>query len=73
MIETGKITVGSKVRTTFAQLVGCDEWIDHAWAQKRWGVEGTVVSGHNNPDLNYDVVHEDQTKASYNLAELELV
>ena len=47
------------------------EWTEGAWAARRWGVKGTVLTHHDSHGLCYEVWHEDDgTKASYDPSEL---
>jgi hypothetical protein len=67
-----EFSVGTTVRTTNPNLDMREEWTERAWGQKRWGVEGVVVSEHNFHGPCFEVEHEDGTKATYHFTEIEL-
>ena len=66
------ISPGTPVRTTQADLSARAEWTDEAWARRKWGVRGTVITHHDSHGLCYDVLHEDGTEGGYNPSELEV-
>ena len=64
---------GTIVRTTQPNQEERRNWTDEAWAAKKWGVQGTVLTHHDSHGLCYDVLHCDGTRASYDPSEIEVI
>ena len=64
---------GTRVRTTEPNMALRREWTEEAWAGKKWGVLGTVITHHDSHGLCYDVRHADGTRGSYDPSEFEVI
>lgn len=67
------ISHGTKVRTTEPNMALRDEWTEEGWANKKWGMEGNILTHHDSHGLCYDVKHSDGTVGCYDPSELEIV
>lgn len=64
---------GTRVITT-TENHNVNDWTDEARANRRWGVEGVVITHHDSHGLCYDVVHDDDgTTGSYDPTEIKVI
>jgi hypothetical protein len=64
------ISPGTPVRTTL-QNTSDKEWTAEARQNRKWGVEGTIITHHSSHGLCYEVRHTDGTVGAYDPTELE--
>lgn len=67
------ISPGTRVRTTAPNLALRHQWTDEGWAEKKWGVQGKVLTHHDSHGLCYDVRHTDGTVGCYDPSEIEII
>ena len=61
------------VKTTQPNWELRGEWTDKGWAERKWNVEGKVITHHDSHGLCYDVRHPDGTVGCYDPSELEVI
>ncbi len=66
------ISPGTSVRTT-QENPEITDWTKQAKKNRKWGVEGKVVTHHDSHGLCYDVRHSDGTGGCYDPTELEIL
>ena len=66
------ISPGTLVKTTRSNTPDT-EWTPEARANRKWGVEGRVLTHHDSHGLCYEVRHSDGTVGTYDPSELEVV
>lgn len=67
------LSPGRKVKTTRPNMALRKEWTDEGWRERKWNVQGTVVSHSDSHGLCYKVRHEDGTGGYYDPSELEIM
>jgi hypothetical protein len=68
------IFIGTSVRTTAPNMSMREEWTDEGWAERKWGMQGEVITHRNDSHgLCYDVQHKDGTVGCYDPSELEVI
>jgi len=67
------IADGVTVKTTQPNMALRKEWTDEAWSQRKWGVQGKILTHHDSHGLCYELRHEDGTTGCYDPSELEVV
>lgn len=67
-----RLSNGTKVKTLYA-VTRDEDWSSEALKNRKWGVEGEVVSHHDSHGLCYEVRHPDGTIGCYDPTELEVL
>ena len=66
------ISAGTLVKTT-SPTTPNSEWTFEARANRKWGVQGRILTHHDSHGLCYEVKHPDGTVGAYDPSELEVV
>ena len=66
------ISAGTLVKTTSSNTPD-SEWTSEARTNRKWGVQGKVLTHHDSHGLCYEVKHSDGTVGAYDPSELEVV
>lgn len=64
------ISPGTLVKTTRPNMEEQSEWTEGAWAKRKWGVKGTILTHHDSHGLCYDIRHEDGSMGCYDPSEI---
>lgn len=65
------ISAGTLVKTTSPNTPD-SEWASEARANRKWGVQGRILTHHDSHGLCYEVKHSDGTVGAYDPSELEV-
>ena len=66
------LSPGTLVKTTSSKTPD-SEWTAEARANRKWGVQGKVLTHHDSHGLCYEVRHSEGTVGAYDPSELEVV
>ena len=67
------IDPGTVVQTTKPNWEKRREGTDEAWAERKWGVRGEVLTHHASHGLCYEVLHRDGTVGYYDPSEFKVI
>ncbi len=67
------ISPGTHVRTTQEDAGVKDSWTEEGKKQRKWGIEGIVITHHDSHGLCYEVHHSDDTTGCYDPSELQVL